>query len=339
VLRIDGRIVWAAAMLALALGIASCGLGKRPAGTTVALTVTRDFGRRTLAATTEARPPSSATAITVLERAFAVRRGADGSVRAIRGVTAGSGTEWFEYVNGVQYSGATAPGSVSPGDSVWWDLHDRRAAGSVPAVVGSFPEPFLRGIGGKRLPVTLVCAADVQRACRRVASALTAAGVPVALQGLGTGSGPDTLAIVVGVWNDLVGQIDAALVQRGPSASGVYARFVRGDGAGTAGGAGTGAAGTGAAGSGGAAGPAGAAGAPGTTLELLDAHGRVVRTLGARAGLVAATRDNVSEPTWLVTGTDRAGVEAAARALTPARLRDRFAVAVDRGRDLPLPLK
>ena len=100
--------------------------------------------------------------------------------------------------------------------------------------------------------------------------------------------------------------IAAALIDRGPAASGVYARFT---------------------------GPAG------QSLQLLDPRGRVVRTLTADAGLVAATRDAVSAPTWLVTGTDMNGVIAAARALTPARLRDHFALAVQGGSDLPLPVK
>ncbi len=39
-----------------------------------------------------------------------------------------------------------------------------------------------------------------------------------------------------------------------------------------------------------------------------------------------------------MTGTDVAGVNAAAAALTPARLRDHVALAVDGSRDLPLPL-
>jgi hypothetical protein len=55
--------------------------------------------------------------------------------------------------------------------------------------------------------------------------------------------------------------------------------------------------------------------------------------------LVAATRDQVSQPTWLVTGTDPAGVAAAAAALTQARLREHFALAVDHGSDVPVPVE
>ena len=43
------------------------------------------------------------------------------------------------------------------GDHVWWDRHDWSATESVPAVVGSFPEPFVDGYGGKRLPLRIEC--------------------------------------------------------------------------------------------------------------------------------------------------------------------------------------
>jgi hypothetical protein len=78
-------------------------------------------------------------------------------------------------------------------------------------------------------------------------------------------------------------------------------------------------------------------GPAGSSLQLLDPRGKVVRTLGPGAGLVAATSENSFEPTWLITGTDAAGVRAAAAALTPAALRDHFAVAVSGATKLPLP--
>jgi hypothetical protein len=65
----------------------------------------------------------------------------------------------------------------------------------------------------------------------------------------------------------------------------------------------------------------------------------VVRTLGAGAGLIAATADRSSKPTWLITGTDIAGVSAAAAALTESRLRYHFALAVQGNVDLPVPLQ
>ena len=78
---------------------------------------------------------------------------------------------------------------------------------------------------------------------------------------------------------------------------------------------------------------------PFASLALLDPRGQPVRTLGAGAGLVAATAQLSSSPTWLVTGVDAAGVSAAADALTPKRLANHFALAVQGQTDLPVPLQ
>jgi hypothetical protein len=79
------------------------------------------------------------------------------------------------------------------------------------------------------------------------------------------------------------------------------------------------------------------AGSQGSVLELLDPLGQVARALGADAGLIAATAEASSQPTWLITGTDVAGVSAAAAAFTPSALHDRFALAVSGHTELPVP--
>ena len=81
---------------------------------------------------------------------------------------------------------------------------------------------------------------------------------------------------------------------------------------------------------------AGAGGRPDRACSTRD--GRVERTLGPGGGLLAATRIEAQQPTWLVTGVDAAGVAASAAALTEDELQDRFAVAVEEGRTVPLPV-
>ena len=59
----------------------------------------------------------------------------------------------------------------------------------------------------------------------------------------------------------------------------------------------------------------------------------------ADAGLIAATGEaSLGQPTWFVTGTDVAGVMAAARAFTAAKLHDHFAVAVSGTTVIPVPV-
>ncbi len=293
---------------AAAVAIAGCGLGPGRGTSDVTLTVTRGFGTAQLGSVTGKRVPGSETVMRMLERSFRVStRYGGGFVESIDGLSGSSSRrDWFYYVNGVQASVGAASTAVHRGDQIWWDLHDWSATESVPAVVGSFPEPFVHGSGGRRLPTALECADDVSAACTQVSNELAGLDVPVARQLLGTGSGTDSLAVVVGTWRDLHDALLAALIEQGPSASGVYARF---------------------------------AGPGGDSLQLLDPDGHVVRTLGTGAGLIAATGSSSSEPTWLITGTDQAGVSAAAAALTPARLHDHFALAVRGATEIPVPLQ
>jgi len=298
-----------AAMTAVtAAAIAGCGLGPGRGTSDVTVTITRGFGATQVAQLTQRTVPGSETVMRMLERHFTVRtRYGGGFVESIDGLSGSSSQlDWFYYVNGEEAPMGAATTAVHRGDRIWWDLHDFDATDSVPAVVGSFPEPFLHGVGGRRLPTALECASDVAKACARVSAELDAIGVPVAMQAIGTGSGTDSLAVIVGTWRDLRGEIVQSLIDQGPPASGVYARF---------------------------SGPAGG------SLELLDPQGGVARTLGPGAGLVAATAEGSSEPTWLITGTDGAGVSAAAAAFTPAALRNHFALAVAGSSDLPVPLR
>jgi hypothetical protein len=74
-------------------------------------------------------------------------------------------------------------------------------------------------------------------------------------------------------------------------------------------------------------------------FDLLDAEGEVVQTRDDSVGLVAATRFGEQQPTWIVTGTDDAGVAAAAAALRSDVLSNRFAVAIIGGKGEALPLR
>jgi hypothetical protein len=303
------RIVPAIAAALGAVASAGCGLGAGPGTSDVSVIVTRNFGSQPIGQATEKRVPGAETVMRLLERHFTVAtKYGGGFVESIRNWSGTSSRrDWFFYVNGIQAPRGAAATPVHQGDHVWWDLHDWRATDTIPAVVGSFPEPFSTGIGGRRLPTVLDCASDVQAACNRVGRELSRQHVPYADQGLGGGSGSDSLAVVVGPWSELKGIIAAELIGAGPSHSGVYAQMV---------------------------------GAQGQVMELDNPAGQVVQTLHGSAGLIAATEQpSLNQPTWLITGTDVAGVNAAAAALTPSKLRDHFALVVSGGRDLPIPLE
>ena len=293
------RALAVALTLAAVAALAACGLGpteSRQAG--VELRVTREFGQERIHAT--ARRPSRGgdTALRFLQAERRVETAyAGGSVRSIDGIEAGGssgGPAWSYFVNGLEASAAAAERKLYPGDVVQWDYRRRGAAMSIPAIVGAYPEPLLSGVEGKRLPVRVECADDGGRACREVERRLSEAGVTASVGSFGDVAGENVIRVVVAPWS-LARRVRAATsLERGPEASGVFARF----------------------------------GAGGRRLELLDASGRVARTAPAGTGLVAATAVEGEQRVWLVTGGDEAGVERAAVSLDRSILSDRFAVAV-----------
>jgi Domain of unknown function (DUF4430) len=296
------------ALAALAMALAGCGLGAGKAPSAVQLRITRDFGARVLRQTHAPKLRGQETVMSLLIRNESVTtRFGGGFVQSIDGLAGGQErgrpVDWFYYVNGIEARRGAASTVVRPGDHIWWDRHDWSQTDDVPAVVGSFPEPFLNGTGGKRLPVRIECADVPGRACRAVATQLRAAGVPAAIAAITVGGAPQTLRVMVGPWPAVAGDVATREIAAGPRASGVYARFGR----------------------------------DGATLSLLDQDGRTTRRLVRGAGLIAATRHAEDAPVWVVSGTDTSGVELAARAFNASVLRDRFAVALTPAGAVPLP--
>jgi uncharacterized protein DUF4430 len=110
------------------------------------------------------------------------------------------------------------------------------------------------------------------------------------------------LRILVGPWARLREDPAAKTIEAGPAESGVFADFASDD------------------------------------LVALDQAGDPARDLGPDAGLVAATSRYGGLPVWVVTGGTGAAVRAAAEALDADRLRDHYAVAIEEGKTMPLPL-
>ncbi len=292
--------------VAVALGGCGMGAGSSP-NAPVALTVTRDFGASSLLELTDAKVAGADTVMRLLQRnANGVQTRFGGQfVQAIDGVAGGRRdgrpVDWFIYVNGILTDQGAGAVDVHGGDRVWWDHHDWGVTPDARAVVGSYPEPFVHGTGGKRLPVRVECADPNADACGAVADKLLALKVPIGRSNISRSAADESLRILVGPWDQLRGRdAESDAIDRGPKASGVYARFD----------------------------------ASGDELVVLDSRGRAARTLGAGSGLIAATRAEGRQPVWFVTGTDDAGVASAARALDEGALSNRFALAISD--DLPV---
>jgi hypothetical protein len=303
------------ALAAAALCVAAAGCGFGPGDSSqgdATLTVTRDYGSELIVEATESEPPASETVIRFLDReAEITTRYGGGFVQSIEGlggaVTGRRSFDWFFFVDGVESSVGSAEREVRGGHRIWWDYRDWTDAMRVPAVVGSWPEPFLQtSVGADRIPVRIECAGS-RPPCEDAAERFAEEGIEASIEPLATADQPgaEAFRLLVGPWAAIEDDPAAAMLDDGPSTSGVFARFSDSARSG---------------------------------LVALDEEGRSTRRLGATAGLVAAVRDREQPPTWLVTGATPRGVDAAVTALEEADLKHRYAIAVDRGEALGLPV-
>lgn len=301
----------AAAALACVAAAAGCGVGSGGAGGGAELTVTRDYGARVLLRAGEESVPESETVIRLLERKAEIETRYGGRfVQSIDGLAGGSEDgrrrDWFFYVNGIESPIGAAEARVHGGDRVWWDYRDWTGAMRVPAVVGSWPEPFLHGSEGKRFPVRVDCLGDADD-CEAVLDRLDEAGVSASLGATGARIEGELLRVVVGPWERVRSDSAAVQIEEGPARSGVFAAFEPGGDQ------------------------------PAYELVRLDAAGAAVGPPLRAAGLVAAVRLGDEQPTWVVTGTDESGVGDAIELLDAEDLRDRYAVAISGGEVIALP--
>ena len=299
-------IAVAIALLVGALAAAGCGFGPGKDLGGVRLTVSRDYGHTSLLEREVGDVTESDTVMRVLERnAEITTRYGGGFVQSIDGLEAqerfGRSSDWFFYVDGVESPVGAADYSLRGGEWVWWDYRNWEGAMSVPAVVGSWPQPFAGSYGGHPHPVAVECLGG-GAACATVRSKLRAVGVEAA-----AGSAADAIRVLVGPWQRVRDDPVAAQIESGPQRSGVFAEFGRARG--------------------------------GYAMRGLGEDGKAAAAFGPGAGLVAATRRGEAPPVWVVTGVGPRGVADAAALLDTAHLRDRYAVAVEDGREEALPLR
>jgi hypothetical protein len=296
----------AAALALCAVAVAGCGLGPGKDEGDVDLTVTRDYGATVMLQKSDSIRESD-TVMRVLDRnADVSTRYGGGFIQSIDGLAGSQGggeqSDWFFYVNGIESPIGSAEYDPSGGDRIWWDYRDWTAAMRVPAVVGSWPEPFLHGFQGQHWQTSVNCVAakpTCDLAEQRIGSLL---GQPLfstdryGATRIGVDRNPG-IHVLVGPWPALSTDSVAHLLAGDPSESGVFARFVS---------------------------------THRPLLELLNTRGQPAGSVGKGGGLIAALRPGDGPPTWVVTGTDAKGVAAAAALLGP-ELRNHYALATQPG--------
>ncbi len=302
------------ALACVALGASGCGFGAGPSvGSGAELAVTRDYGHRLLDDARIAHVHQSDTVMRFVEATHHVTTAYGGGfVQSIDGLAGNRAAQrdWFFYVNGIESPVGAADFNLSGGDRVQWDFHSWRTTMRIPAIVGAYPEPFVHGYRGRRLPARVECERPGSAACTEVLAQLQSDGVEATAAGFGSTAGSQLARVVVGRWSALRRLGVASPLSGRPGTSGVFARF-RGGGSG---------------------------GSGAEKLELLGLNGAVARVAPPGTGLVAARATTDQAVTWLVTGVDDRGVQRAASALSQSDLRFAFAVAATPSGVVRLPV-
>ena len=274
------------AVLTAVLGLAGCGIGAgaEQEGGSVDQVITRDFGRdrqdqRGLPSVRE-----SDTVMRLLQGGNKVKtRYGGGYVQSIDGLAASDGRAWIYFVNGIAGGDAADDYELHGGDRVQWDYHSTKVRENIPAIVGAFPEPFVRGLEGRKFPVRVECEDARSAPCDRVKQTLRDAGAPASGSALGTQGTQNVARVVVATWDVARNLPSVRSLEQGPRRSAVFARF-----------------------------------SSGGDLSLLDESGHTVRDAGRDAGLVAALRPRDDQLVWVVTGGSPAGLRRAAAAFKAA---------------------
>ena len=227
------------------------------------------------------------------------------SIDGLAGTGRGGSRDWFYYVNGILADKGAAEYKLRGGDRVQWDYRFWKNVPDVKAIVGSFPEPFVNGLDGKRFPVRVECQEAGSDPCSKVKDELSKEGVTASGAALGTQGTQNVARIVVGEWPKIRALPTVRAIEQGPKKSGVFARYD----------------------------------STGRRLTVLDDRGQTVRTDGPDSGLVAAMRPTDMTLVWVVTGGNAAGLEHAAAAFNDRNLRDAFAVVAGDGRPTDVPLE
>lgn len=300
----------ATTVLSGAVAAGGCGVGPGEASEGEAsLTITRDYGAEQIGEGTLSGPTPSDTVIRFLDREAEIETSYGGnfvdSIDGLDGSTVDGGPEdWFFFVNGIYSDIGAGESKVRPGDRIWWDYRRWAEAYRVPAVVGSWPEPFLNGYGGERFETTVECLAPAEY-CDEVVGALRREGVEPKLESVEEPvAHPGELRVLVGEWERLRSDPAARMIESGPGTSGVYAEMT---------------------GCGG-----------GWDLSILGSDARPRENL-PDAGLVAAVQRGAERLTWLVTATDEGSLPDAIALLGVDSLRNRYAVASSGEDELPIP--
>jgi len=153
---------------------------KPPARPNVRVVVTQDFGSQVVL-DKYVLPKKGESALEVLQRVAEVEtKYGGGFVVRINGICSRYPKvkkDWFYYVNGILANVGAGGYKLCPADVEHWDFHEWGFNAFIPAIIGSFPQPFLSGYGGRVRPTVIVHQPGFREIAEKLRDTLTRLGV------------------------------------------------------------------------------------------------------------------------------------------------------------------
>lgn len=207
--------------------------------------------------------------------------------------------DWFYWVNGILAPVGVAEYRPSDGDVIWWDYHEWNTTMFIPAIIGSYPEPFKHGFWGKNPGTVVMYTNEFKDDAEKLKKSLIEKGVKsidVVPYNASSIEKPEKYHILLGKWDDLL-KDNKRLKEMNwrNKLEGIYVEFKDGK------------------------------------LNALDNTGKVIKSYD-KAGAVYATSAGMgcTVPVWLVTGTDSSNVRKALNVLLekPEKIKNYFGAVV-----------
>lgn len=193
--------------------------------------------------------------------------------------------DWFYWVNGILAPIGVAEYRPQSDDVIWWDYHDWSISMFIPAVIGSYPQPFKNGFGGKNPGTVIMYTHDFEEAAEKLKTSLIDSGVKeieTTQYNQSLLEKPKKYYILIGAWKDI--SIENKLLQKINTRNklvGFHIKFDEG------------------------------------RLHSLNFKGKIIKSYEKKAGAIHAYSSGMvsTRPIWLVTGIDSDGVNMALNVL------------------------
>jgi hypothetical protein len=284
---------------------------------TITLVVTSGFGKNTIFEQV-INIEEGTTAMEALTRTVQVETKYDGQfVSAINNTgteyekASGKKKDWFFYMNGIASNIGAGSYTLANGDVEHWDYRSWGYHQFVPAVIGAFPQPFIKGFHGNVAPASVVYEAEFQACAEDLAEKLGNKGA-MSITSVEYGTITDTaqkennLIIIAGKGNELVSELNSSHKKLG------FFTYFNGD-----------------------------------TLVILDDAGNIASEYNESYGLIQATQNpwnprgtGVCENVvWIISGTDTKGILSAVDLLcnNPGEIHNACACIVKNGEVIKIP--